>query len=103
MEENMMYAASVKKMKAMTKAYNVWQTIENAVDLRKNKLTLNEYQVLTDILRELSAMESDGVYTFFAGVAEWCRKHGLVVIDPDGESEDDIKKVNYWIGLIQPE
>ena len=77
--------------------------MERFFDWRKDNLSLNEYRVLTDRLRDLSSMESDGVYTFFAGVAEWCRKHGLVVIDPDGESEDDIKKVNYRIGLIQPE
>lgn len=94
---------NVKKMKAMTKVYNAWQTIENAADLRKNKLTLNEYHVLTDILRKLSTMESNGVYTFLSGVAEWCRKHGLVVIEPDAESDDNIKSVNYWIGLVLPE
>ena len=97
-----MYTANAKKMKAMTKAYKAWQTIDNNADLRKNKLTLTEYHVLTDILRKLSTMESNGIYTFWSGVAEWCRKHGLVVTEPDVESDDNVKSVNYWIGLVQP-
>ena len=84
---------NVKKMKVMTKAYEAWRTIENDVDLRKNKLTLNEYQVLTDVLKKLSTMESDGEYTLLAGVANWCKKHGLFV-KPDG--------INYKIGLVEP-
>ena len=97
-----MYTANAKKMKSMTKAYKAWQKIDNNADLRKNKLTLTEYHVLTDILRKLSTMESNGIYTLWSGVAEWCRKHGLVVTEPDVESDDNIKSVNYWIGLVQP-
>lgn len=74
------------------KAYKAWQKIDTAADLKKNKLTLAEYHILTDILRELSKLNGKTAYTFSDGVANWLKKHGFTV-------NMDNNKINYLISI----
>lgn len=81
---------SVKKAK---KIYDKWSMIDSNDDLRRNKLTLEEYHVLTDILRELLHDKKPQTLCFYGGIAAWCRKQGMTVIDPHGY------ELNYTISL----
>lgn len=78
-------------MKTLEKAIRKYMDIDTAADLRKNKLTLCELDILRLVLMDLRiAGKSE---TFNTSVAEWCRKNGLQVIDPNCET------VNYTISI----
>ena len=65
--------------------------IETAQDLKKNKLTLSEHYELYDVLREVS--ERKEAKCFMNGVAAWCRRNGLTVVDPHDH------EINYTISI----
>lgn len=83
--------------KTQQRIYNKFNMIETAEDLRKNHLTLHDYNVLLSVLNAVLNSESHRTYTINSSVAEWCRKAGLTVIDPHGE--DYTECVNYNISL----
>lgn len=63
-----------QKMRTFTKAYSNWRSIEDDRDLRRNKLTLAEYNMLTEILKSLSDISDKVEETISESVANWCRK-----------------------------
>lgn len=77
--------------KALKKAIEKYNNIDTAKDLRKNKLTVCDVEILRLVLMEL--MTYGRSETFNTSVAEWCRKIGLNVVDPH-----DIE-VNYIISV----
>lgn len=78
-------------MSILEKAIKKYKDIDTAADLRKNGLSLCEMEILQLVLMDLT---KDGkTETFNTSVAEWCRKNGLQVIDPNFEN------VNYTISL----
>lgn len=81
----------IKKVK---KIYDKWHMIDNTADLRRNKLTLIEYHTLTEILRDLLQEKKSETYCFMDGVAAWCKRQGMTVIEPHGY------EVNYKISLM---
>ena len=83
--------------KTQQRIYNKFNMIETAEDLRKNHLTLHDYNVLLSVLSAVLNSEPHSTYTINSSVAEWCRKAGLTVIDPHGG--DYTGCVNYNINL----
>ena len=64
-------------MKNITKAVKVFKNISNEKDLRKNKLTLSEYQDLQITLQSI-INEKSGT-TLLKNVADWCKRNNLNV------------------------
>lgn len=90
----------INEIKLFTKVYNKFKSIENVKDLKKNKLTLTDYDVLFEILKKLSNIkECDGVWCVNENVASWCRKQGMYVIPPEGNGW--YASINYWISIIE--
>lgn len=83
--------------KTQQRIYNKFNMIETAEDMRKNHITLHDYNVLLSVLNAVFNSEPHSTYTINSSVAEWCRKAGLTVIDPHGE--DYTECVNYNISL----
>ena len=80
-----------KKADIFATAYKKYKDIEDMSDLRKEKLTLDEYDTVFDLLKQMSDLKSKG-YTFKTGVAEWFKKNKFIVtMDSDN--------VNYIISL----
>ena len=75
-------ATKAQRMRIFANAYSDYYAIENMNDLQNNRLTLAEYHVLSDVLKELSTI-TDGkiVYTFMDRVAMWLLNHGFTVIE----------------------
>ena len=72
-------------------AFNALRGIDTAEDLRKNKLTLSDYQTACAVMVDYIA---DGTAkTFNGSVAAWFKAHGFTVNDPAGDD------VNYTIAL----
>lgn len=78
------------KIKIFTTAYSRFMNIEDDKNLRREKLTLNEYHDVFDLLKEMSDMKTTAV-TFQSGVANWFKRNGFSVTLDDG--------VNYTIAL----
>lgn len=91
---------TIDTTKRINKAYTKYRTIDTVADLKRNKLTLDEYKTLTSVLDTICNRKSDGVWTFKDGVADWCRRNGLIVTDPHGD--DRTACVNYWISAVRP-
>lgn len=89
-----------KRVKILNKVYTEFQSIENGKDLKKNKLTLADYDVLFEILKKISNFkECSGVWCMQENVANWCKKQGMYVIPPKRSGKYD--SVNYWINIIE--
>ena len=82
-----------KETKIFTQAYSDYYEIENMSDLKRNQLTLAEYDTVFDGLKILSNLKADSLFvTFMDGVANWFKRHGFKVsMDKDN--------VNYIISL----
>lgn len=65
-----------KKADIFATAYKKYKDIEDMNDLRKEKLTLDEYDTVFDLLKQMSDLKSKG-YTFKTGVAEWFRRNKI--------------------------
>lgn len=65
------------KLKTVIKKYFY---IEYEKDLKRNKLTLCDHEMLYYVLKDLSAGKSSQCIS--QRVAEWCKRNGLTVIDP---------------------
>lgn len=59
-------------------AYSNYRDIEDMNDLKKNKLTLADYNAVYDILVSMSDCKTDGE-TIMTGVAEWFKRNDFVV------------------------
>lgn len=86
-------------LRRMSRAYNQYSDIADDADLRRNKLTLAEYEILGRTLQKILKAEAIGTYVINQGVAEWCRRNGLIVDNPHGTH--CIASVNYWISAIK--
>lgn len=64
------------------KVFLAWHKIDNAEDMRRAKLSSNDYLTLTDCLKELFAKGE--TQTFIKSVADWCTKQKLNVYLNDG-------------------
>jgi hypothetical protein len=64
------------------KVFYAWNKIGNAEDMRRAKLSSNDYLILTDCLKELFAKGE--TQTFIKSVADWCLKQKLNVSLSDG-------------------
>ena len=80
-----------KKADIFATAYKKYKDIEDMKDLRKEKLTLDEYDTVFDLLKQMSDLKSKG-YTFKTGVAEWLKRNKFIVTM-------DSNNVNYIISL----
>lgn len=80
-----------KKADIFATAYKKYKDIEDMNDLRKEKLTLDEYDTVFDLLKQMSDLKSKG-YTFKTGVAEWFKRKKFIVTM-------DNNNVNYIISL----
>lgn len=83
--------------KTQQRIYDKFRMINTAEDLRKNHLTLYDYNVLLSVLNAVFNGESRSTYTINSSVAEWCRKAGLTVVDPHGD--DYTECVNYSVSI----
>ena len=83
--------------KAQQRIYNKFRMMDTAEDLRKNHLTLHDYNVLLSVLNDVFNGDTHSTYTINSSVAEWCRKAGLTVTNPHGE--DYTECVNYNINI----
>ena len=82
----------VNKMHIFVNAYDKWRVIENDADLRKEKLTLFDYGIVSDCLKRLSTIKGEKYLTICSSVAEWFKRNGFNV-SLDGN------KINYVISL----
>ena len=89
----------INKIKLFTKVYNKFKSIENEKDLKKNKLTLADYDILFDVLQELN--KCDSVWCLSENLADWCKKQGLFVTPPISSAESSYSCVNYSISIIE--
>lgn len=64
------------------KVFLAWHKIGNPEDMRRAKLSSNDYLTLTDCLKELFAKGE--TQTFIKSVADWCLKQKLNVSLNDG-------------------
>lgn len=64
------------------KVFLAWHKLNNAEDLKRAKLSPNDYLTLTDCLKELFAKGE--TRTFLKNVADWCSKQKLNVSLNDG-------------------
>lgn len=64
------------------KVFYAWNKIGNAEDMKRAKLSSNDYLTLTDCLKELFAKGE--TQTFVKSVADWCLKQKLNVTLSDG-------------------
>ena len=83
--------------KTQQRIYDKFHSIDTAEDLRRNHLTLHDYNVLLSVLNAVFNGDTHSAYTINSSVAEWCRKAGLTVTNPHGE--DHTECVNYNISL----
>ena len=81
----------IEAMRAITKAYTILRSIDDDKALRKNNLTLTDYQAAKDIFSELSTPGA-AAYTFMDGVAKLYEKAGFNVA---------LKGVNYQIDTME--
>lgn len=70
-----------KKIKTFTAAYSKYIDIQDDRDLRKNHITLCEYHVIFDILKELSDITEKKAETISEGVANWFKRNGFAVAE----------------------
>lgn len=66
------------KIQRFATAYSNYREIEDMNDLKKNKLTLAEYNAVYDVLASMSDCKTDGE-TIMADVAEWFKRNNFVV------------------------
>lgn len=59
------------------RAYRAYMSIETAEDLKKNKLTLLDYRVICETLKDL--YDTGESATFIENVAKWFKNQGLIV------------------------
>ena len=85
--------------KTQQRIYDKFYSIDTAEDLRRNHLTLHDYNVLCSVLSDVFNGQFHSAYTINSSVAIWCRKAGLTVGDPHGE--DCMKCVNYNISIYK--
>lgn len=64
------------------KVFEAWHKLDNAEDLRREKLSPCDYQTLTYCLKEL--FSTGETKTLQKNVADWCSKQGLNVMLNDG-------------------
>ena len=83
--------------KTQKRIYDKFRSIDTADDLRRNHLTLHDYNDLCAVLNAVFNGESGSAYTINSSVAIWCRKVGLTVINSHGE--DYTECVNYSVSL----
>ncbi len=79
-----------RKMHIFVKAYDKYRIIEDEADLRKNGLSLSDYYIVGDCLKELSDIEDKSFVTFIESVARWFESNGFTV---------NKQVVNYEISL----
>ena len=97
--ENIMKSNSAERHELYMEAYRKVYMIGNKHDLRKNKLTFIEYEIVKDILKEFANTKDrpDVVCQqqscYLKGVADWFERCGFKIIRPIGE------EVNYRILL----
>jgi hypothetical protein len=84
-----------ERTKILSKAYEKFCSIEKETDLRKNELTPTDYYILLDVLKQLNRVDCEGVWYISKGVANWCKKCGMLVTPPGGFGV--YNSVNYWI------
>lgn len=87
------YRYDVKKARAFASAYAVFQSIENDNDLKKNNISLSDYYIIGDLLKEFSTLPDYWLLCTFSAVAAWFKNNGLRVKYPDREN------INYRISL----
>lgn len=73
----------VERVKAYSNAYHKYRSIDNADELKKNGLQLVDWEILTELLRDLWLGDDNyKARCFIKPVADWCRKAGLKVVEP---------------------
>jgi len=73
-----------EKINIYTKAYDRFRNIEDMKDLKKEKLTLTEYDAVYDVLKTLSRIDDSKTTTFVKAVADWFKRNGFSVIQGTG-------------------
>lgn len=66
--------------RAISKAYTTLRNIESAADLKKERLTLAEYDAARDLFGELSTPRSSAK-TFIKSVADFYSRAGFTVFE----------------------
>lgn len=66
--------SKVELMSIQHKLYAQWNKIDDYKSLSHNKLTLTEYYILTDCMREL--YKSGATSTYMTAVVDWFKRNG---------------------------
>lgn len=59
------------------KIFKKYAEIETATDLKRNKLSLNNYHTIPHLLHEIA--QTGKTRTFITDIAEWFRKNGCTI------------------------
>lgn len=82
----------MKNLNALSKLIKKYKSIETIKDLKQNKLTLSDYQLLFDILKDIQS--TGQAETIFLNVKNWIVKNG-------GKATQNIENNNIsWILTI---
>ena len=70
-----------EKINVYTMAYDRYKSIEDMKDLKREKLTLAEYNAVYDVLKTLSRIIDDPkTSTYIEAVANWFKRNGFSVV-----------------------
>lgn len=86
-----------KKMRLFKKVKEKLEGIDNAETLKRNGLQLVDLEMLYKVLPAVFNSPDGKTYCLSGNVADWCRKAGLKVIEPNGKNS--YTSVNYTICL----
>ena len=73
-----------EKINIYTTAYDRYKNIEDMKDLKREKLTLAEYDTVYDVLKVLSRIDDSKTSTYIEAVANWFKRNGFSVVQGTG-------------------
>lgn len=86
-----------KKIKLFGNVKEKFEWLDSAEELRRNKLTSCDYEMLHTVLTKVFNSADGKTYCLSESVAKWCKKAGLKVIEPT--EENSYSMVNFTICL----
>lgn len=89
-----------QKERILSNAFSEFKSIDDERNLKRNKLLLNDYYTVRDILDKISKVDGNtSVHTLSESVAEWFKRNGFIVYPPNPTSRSYLENVNYTIVL----
>ena len=86
-----------KKIRLFNKVKKKLETLDSVEALCRNKLNLVDVEMLYRILPKVFNSPDEKAYCLSGNVADWCKKAGLKVIEPN--DENSYSMVNFTICL----